>query len=139
MKFDFTSLFTIIILPFVHSLYFHQARSWSCEFPLRQSNGPSVVNELIIKECSNREIPGVAGFLGQFWFTADMSKAQRLEFTRLENNDLIKRYGERVGPRKYNAVLLTATENQEILGYDLLLLLLLLEIVQLNIRYPIDV
>ena len=66
----------------------------------------------------NNDIPRVANFLGQYWYNIDISKSQRLEFIRLEKNDLLKRYGEQVGQRKYPAVLLMALEDEEILGYN---------------------
>jgi hypothetical protein len=85
---------------------------------LEAVNGASkTFNQIVIQECENSDIPGVANFLGRFWFSADMSNAQRLEFTRLENNDLTKRYGSRVGRKKYNSTLLVAMEDEEIVGY----------------------
>jgi hypothetical protein len=75
------------------------------------------INQIQIQAAYNEDIPRVANFLGQYWYNVDISKSQRLEFIRLEKNDLIKRYGEQVGQRKYPAVMLMAVQDEEILGY----------------------
>ena len=76
----------------------------------------AMLGEIQIEAAYNDDIPRVADFLGKYWYNVDISKSQRLEFVRLEKNDLIKRYGEQVGQRKYPAVMLMALEDQEILG-----------------------
>lgn len=76
------------------------------------------VNQLIIRPASNNDIPRAANFLGNYWFNEDVeiSKAQRNEFTRLENIDLNKRYSERVGVKKYPSILLLALLDEDIVG-----------------------
>lgn len=76
----------------------------------------NAVNTVTVSSAYNEDIPRVANFLGQFWYSMDLTKSQRSEFIRLEKNDLITRYGEQVGQRKYPAVLLMAKEDEEILG-----------------------
>ena len=77
------------------------------------------VNQLIIRPASNNDIPRAANFLGNYWFNEDIeiSKAQRNEFTKLENIDLNKRYSERVGIKKYPSTLLLALLDEDIVGY----------------------
>ena len=74
------------------------------------------VNTVEVSSAYNEDIPRVANFLGQFWYSMDLTKSQKSEFIRLEKNDLITRYGEQVGQRKFPAVLLMAIEDGEILG-----------------------
>lgn len=76
----------------------------------------NAVNPVKVSAAYNEDIARVANFLGQFWYSMDLTKSQRSEFIRLEKNDLITRYGEQVGQRKFPAVLLMAIEDEEILG-----------------------
>lgn len=45
-----------------------------------------------------------------------MPSGQRKELTRLEQADLVNRYGTRVGKRKFPSALLLAEEDGEIIG-----------------------
>lgn len=99
----------------IHSIHYNKFTT-----ALSALTDNSISQEIKIRSCNNMDISRVANFLGQYWFDADieMSRAQRAEFVRLENSDLTRRYGELVGLRKFNATLLVATDNEEILGYE---------------------
>ena len=79
----------------------------------------SLNSKISVAQCKNVDIPLAASFVGTYWFDPEVviSTRQQEEFIRLELDDLSRRYGERVGKRKYPASLLLAKENDEIIGY----------------------
>ena len=46
----------------------------------------------------------------------DISEGQKKELARLESDDLSRRYGTRVGPRKFPSALILAEVDEEIVG-----------------------
>jgi hypothetical protein len=74
--------------------------------------------EYTIFQATNRDIQLAAEFLGRYWYPVEISRSQRLEFTRIEALDLQRRYGERVGPKKFPSGLFILQKHREIIGFE---------------------
>eukprot|EP01031_Cornospumella_fuschlensis_P032566 gene32566-39377_t len=59
-----------------------------------------------IREAENSDIPNVASFLANTMYSGTVPVGQRKELTRLEQQDLVERYSEKLGRRVFPSVLL---------------------------------
>jgi hypothetical protein len=74
-------------------------------------------SDITIRVASDDEFPRCADFLSKSMYGDSISKAQQKELSRLEYQDLSKRYGALVGRRKFPTTLLVAVEDEEIVGW----------------------
>jgi hypothetical protein len=76
-------------------------------------------------KAGDADLTNTAAFLANHYFSQTMPAGQRRELMRLEQSDLIYRYGSRVGKRKHPCSLLLAEQDGEIVGLVFCFLLLL--------------
>jgi len=80
------------------------------------SSAGSRASKITIRQGVDADIPYVAKFLSYSMYDSEMPAGQRKELIRLEQNDLMERYGSLVGRRKYTSVLFICEEDEEIIG-----------------------
>eukprot|EP01031_Cornospumella_fuschlensis_P034798 gene34798-42139_t len=69
-----------------------------------------------IREAENSDIPNVASFLANTMYSGTVPVGQRKELTRLEQQDLVERYSEKLGKRVFPSVLLLLEVNNKLAG-----------------------
>jgi len=97
-----------LISSIMHAYRTNSRIPWGRIIPLR--------GQLEYSIAGNKDMIKISDFLSRNLFGENLSKSQYDEISRLLQQDLLSRYGELVGKRKFNAALLFVKDKNEIIG-----------------------